>query len=133
MILEASARFKSILEFAVYYTVIDGIKTNVTERVFASRREPVRKKVKAEDFDRFVNKTIIPKVNEWKVEHPYNFLCLSLKNTNYSNKVEKCEDGIGRRFSVRLLGVIYGSRARLNVRMCDSGGGKLIQPRKMSL
>ena len=32
---EAFAKFKSILESVVYYTVIDKIATNITERTFA--------------------------------------------------------------------------------------------------
>ena len=47
---------KGILESVVYYTVIDKIATNITERTFALWCRDVRNIVTAEDLDCFVKK-----------------------------------------------------------------------------
>ena len=77
---DAFAKFKSIIESVVYYTVIDKIATNVTERTFALWCKDIRNIVKIEDLISFVNNTIIPTVNEWKRDNESNFLRLGLNS-----------------------------------------------------
>ena len=77
---DALASFKAILESVVYYTVIDKIATNVTERTFASWCKDIRNIVTIEDLDRFVKDTLIPTVNDWKLDNKSNFLRLGLNS-----------------------------------------------------
>lgn len=77
---DALAKFKAVLESVVYYTVIDKIATNVTERTFALWCKEVRNIVTIEDLDCFVNHTIIPIVNDWKLNNKSNFLRLGLNS-----------------------------------------------------
>ena len=77
---EAFAKFKSILESVVYYTVIDKIATNITERTFALWCRDVRNIITVEDLDCFVKNTIIPTVNDWKLDNKSNFLRLGLNS-----------------------------------------------------
>ena len=77
---DALARFKAILESVVYYTVIDKIATNVTERTFASWCKDIRNIVTIEDLDRFLKDTLIPTVNDWKLDNKSNFLRLGLNS-----------------------------------------------------
>lgn len=77
---DALAKFKAVLESVVYYTVINKIATNVTERTFALWCKDVRNIVTPEDLDGFVNCTIIPTVNDWKMNNKSNFLRLGLNS-----------------------------------------------------
>lgn len=77
---DALAKFKAVLESVVYYTVINKIATNVTERTFALWCKDVRNIVTPEDLDGFVNRTIIPTVNVWKMNNKSNFLRLGLNS-----------------------------------------------------
>lgn len=77
---DALAKFKAVLESVVYYTVINKIATNVTERTFALWCKGVRNIVTPEDLDGFVNCTIIPTVNDWKMNNKSNFLRLGLNS-----------------------------------------------------
>lgn len=77
---DALAKFKAVLESVVYYTVINKIETNVTERTFALWCKDVRNIVTPEDLDGFVNRTIIPTVNDWKMNNKSNFLRLGLNS-----------------------------------------------------
>ena len=77
---EAFAKFKSILESVVYYTVIDKIATNITERTFALWCRDIRNIITVEDLDCFVKNTIIPTVNDWKLDNKSNFLRLGLNS-----------------------------------------------------
>ena len=77
---EALAKFKAVLESVVYYTVINKIATNVTERTFALWCKDVRNIVTPEDLDGFVNRTIIPTVTDWKMNNKSNFLRLGLNS-----------------------------------------------------
>lgn len=77
---DALAKFKAVLESVVYYTVINKIATNVTERTFALWCKDVRNIVTPEDLDGFVNRTIIPTVNDWKMNNKSNFLRLGLNS-----------------------------------------------------
>lgn len=77
---DALAKFKAVLESVVYYTVINKIATNITERTFALWCKDVRNIVTCEDLDGFVNRTIIPTVNDWKMNNKSNFLRLGLNS-----------------------------------------------------
>ena len=77
---DALAKFKAVLESVVYYAVINKIATNVTERTFALWCKDVRNIVTPEDLDGFVNRTIIPTVNDWKMNNKSNFLRLGLNS-----------------------------------------------------
>ena len=77
---DALAKFKAVLESVVYYTVINKIATNVTERTVALWCKDVRNIVTPEDLDGFVNRTIIPTVNDWKMNNKSNFLRLGLNS-----------------------------------------------------
>ena len=77
---DALAKFKAVLESVVYYTVINKIATNVTERTFALWCKDVRNIVTPEDLNGFVNRTIIPTVNDWKMNNKSNFLRLGLNS-----------------------------------------------------
>lgn len=77
---DALAKFKAILESVVYYTVINKIATNITERTFALWCKDVRNIVTREDLDGFINRTVIPTVNDWKMNNKSNFLRLGLNS-----------------------------------------------------
>jgi len=77
---EAQEQFKKILESVVYYTVIDKVTTNITERTFVLWCSKIRKILSLEDLYAFVNDTIIPTVNEWKQDNEVNFLRLGLNS-----------------------------------------------------
>lgn len=77
---DAFAHFKAILESVVYYTVIDRIATNVTERTFVLWCRDVRNIITKEELDCFVRNTIIPTVNGWKQDNRSNFLRLGLNS-----------------------------------------------------
>lgn len=77
---DALAKFKGILESVVYYTVINRITTNLTERTFALWCRDIRNIVTIEDLDCFVKCTMIPVVNDWKLDNRSNFLRLSLNS-----------------------------------------------------
>lgn len=80
MSIEAQEKFKKILESVVYYTVIDKVATNVTERTFVLWCSKIRKIKSLDDLYAFVNETIIPTVNEWKQDNEVNFLRLGLNS-----------------------------------------------------
>lgn len=77
---DALTKFKSVLESVVYYTVIDKIATNVTERTFALWCKDIRNIITIEDLESFVRGTIIPTVNDWKRDDESNFLRLGLNS-----------------------------------------------------
>lgn len=77
---DVKAQFKKILESVVYYTVIDKIPTNVTERTFVSWCSKVRKIKTGEDLKQFVTDIITPTVTNWKQNNESNFLRLGLNS-----------------------------------------------------
>lgn len=77
---DALAKFKAILESVVYYTVINKIATNITERTFALWCKDVRNIATREDLDGFINRIVIPTVNDWKMNNKSNFLRLGLNS-----------------------------------------------------
>ncbi len=77
---DALAKFKRILESVVYYTVINKIATNVTERTFASWCKDIREIGTTKDLDYFTKGTLIPAVNNWKQYNESNFLRLGLNS-----------------------------------------------------
>ena len=77
---EALAEFKAVIESVVYYTVIDKIATNVTERTFTLWCSEIRNIKTKDELNRFVSDTIIPTINEWKRDNEINFLRLGLNS-----------------------------------------------------
>ena len=74
------AKFKAVIESVVYYTVINRISTNVTERIFASWCKPVRTITTLDGLDDFVNTAVIPIVKGWKLNNEENFFRLGLNS-----------------------------------------------------
>lgn len=77
---DALSIFKKMIESVVYYTVINKITTNVTERAFASWCKDIRNVVTVEDLKEFMLTTMIPAVKDWKKENESNFLRLGLNS-----------------------------------------------------
>ena len=74
------SRFKKIVESVVYYTVIDRITTNQTERTFAGWCPEIRAIISDADLNAFITKCIVPAVNSWKVNNEQSFLRLGLNS-----------------------------------------------------
>lgn len=74
------SEFKKIVESVVYYTVINRIATNFTERIFAVWCKEIRNIVTQEDLFRFVRTFVLPNVNSWKVNIEQSFLRLGLNS-----------------------------------------------------
>lgn len=77
---EALSKFKEVVESVVYYTVINRITTNITERTFASWCGEIRRITSAESLDAFVARAIIPTVTSWKQDNQSNFMRLGLNS-----------------------------------------------------
>jgi len=78
--LEQSAlpRFKKIVESAVYYSVINRIPTNQTERAFIGWCSEIRNIRTAEELDQFVKMSMLPVISDWKKTHKQYFMMLGL-------------------------------------------------------
>lgn len=76
----ALSRFKRIVESVVYYTVINRITTNMTERTFASWCPEIRTIITDEDLNKFINRLVLPAVNSWKINNEEFFLRLGLNS-----------------------------------------------------
>lgn len=76
----ALAKFTALMESVIYYTVIDRVSTNVTERIFASWCKPVRSIGTVADLDDFVKNSVIPVMDSWKADNESNFLRLGLNS-----------------------------------------------------
>ena len=77
---EAKAKFKGVIESVVYYTVINRITTNETERLFVDWCSRIRKIKTANELDNFIESQITPKVNGWKADNEINFMRLGLNS-----------------------------------------------------
>ena len=77
---EALSQFKKMIETVVYYTVINKITTNVTERAFAGWCKEIRNIVTVLDLQQFVIKTVVPALKDWTQENESNFLRLGLNS-----------------------------------------------------
>lgn len=77
---EALSKFKEVVESVVYYTVINRITTNITERTFASWCSEIRRITSAESLDAFVARAVIPTVTSWKQDNQSNFMRLGLNS-----------------------------------------------------
>ncbi|MBQ5318236.1 MAG: DUF262 domain-containing protein [Oscillospiraceae bacterium] len=77
---EANELFKKTIESVVYYTVIDKVATNVTERTFVLWCRRIRQIKTIEELQSFINEIIVPTVNEWKQDNEINFLRLGLNS-----------------------------------------------------
>lgn len=73
-------RFKRIIESIVYYTVINRITTNMTEKAFVEWCPEIRKIKTSEDLDRFVSSFVLPKVKQWKTNNEQMFMNLGLNS-----------------------------------------------------
>lgn len=78
--LEQSAlpHFKKIVESAVYYSVINRIPTNQTERAFIGWCAVIRKLRTQDELEIFVAENMLPVILEWKKTHKQYFLMLGL-------------------------------------------------------
>lgn len=74
------ADFKKVIESVVYYTVINKITTNTTERTFASWCPAIRAIQTECDYSAFINNQVIPTVNTWKQNNEQNFMMLGLNS-----------------------------------------------------
>ena len=74
------SKFKKIVESVVYYTVINRIATNLTERVFAEWCKEIRNIITEDDLFRFVRAFVLPSVNSWKDNIEQSFLRLGLNS-----------------------------------------------------
>ncbi len=77
---EALSKFKALVESVVYYTVINRITTNITERTFASWCSEIRRITSVESLDAFVARAVIPTVTSWKQDNQSNFMRLGLNS-----------------------------------------------------
>ena len=77
---EAISKLKKVIESVVYYTVINKITTNVTERVFASWCKSIRKITTVNELDAFIKSDIEPVVKAWKSDNESNFLRLGINS-----------------------------------------------------
>lgn len=77
---EALSRFKEVVESVVYYTVINRITTNITERTFASWCGEIRQITSVESLEDFVSRAILPMVTSWKQDNQSNFMRLGLNS-----------------------------------------------------
>lgn len=73
-------KFKGIVESIVYYTVINRIAPNYTERVFTAWCRKIRNIRTIDDLNIFVDSTVIPVINEWKKDNEQLFMRLGLKS-----------------------------------------------------
>lgn len=73
-------KFKGVLESIVYYTVINRITTNITERTFAAWCGEIRGIRTVAELDTFVGKSVLPVVTAWKQDNQSNFMRLSLNS-----------------------------------------------------
>lgn len=71
-------KFKQVLESVVYYLTVNSIKANETEKIFAAWCPKIREIVTLDSLKEFVNSTVIPQINKWKVEYKQNFLTIGL-------------------------------------------------------
>ena len=76
----ALTKFKCILESVVYYSVINKITTNQTERTFVSWCKDIRSVSSVDDLDAFVQKSAIPAVESWKKNNESMFMMLGLNS-----------------------------------------------------
>lgn len=73
-------RFKGIIESIVYYTVVDKITTNVTERTFAGWCPKIRNIKTDMDLNNFIANDVVPTVDTWKVNNEQFFMNLGMKS-----------------------------------------------------
>lgn len=73
-------KFKRIVESIVYYTVINKVTTNLTERTFAGWCSQIRNISTEDDLNNFIKTAIIPTVNEWKTDNEQYFMRLGLNS-----------------------------------------------------
>lgn len=75
---DAFAKFKKIIESAVYYSVINKVPTNQTERTFIGWCAGLRKVKTEEDMRNFVKYEMLPIIGTWKKNNMQNFMQLGL-------------------------------------------------------
>lgn len=76
----ALIRLKKMVESIVYYTVINRITTNITERTFAEWCPIIRKIKSCAELDEFVSACVVPKISQWKENNERMFLGLGLRS-----------------------------------------------------
>lgn len=80
---EALAKFKRILESVIFYSTVNKVKGNETEKIFANWCPKIRLIKNEILLNSFVEEEVIPQVDKWKNERNYhlNFNSLNLKTT----------------------------------------------------
>lgn len=73
-------RFEVLVESIVYYTVINRITTNDTERIFAKWCGQIRTIKTSDDLDDFIRDAVLPEVSKWKTDNEANFMRLGLNS-----------------------------------------------------
>ncbi len=83
MEVEAFSRFKQVLEAILYYSTINKIKGNETEKIFAAWCPKIRMIKNNEELKKFVNDEVRPLITSWKDNrnHKRNFEMLSMNTT----------------------------------------------------
>lgn len=74
------SKFKKIIESVVYYTVINRITTNMTERTFAGWCQEIRNIITEDDLNSFVRRLVLPTINSWKANNEQSFSRLGLNS-----------------------------------------------------
>lgn len=74
------ANFKQLIETLIFFTTINGIKGNETEKLFANWAPLIRKIKNTDDLKEFVIDTLKPQLSKWSAEKNYKqrFLDLNL-------------------------------------------------------
>ena len=76
----ALGKFKQIIESVLYYAVVCSVKANETERLFAAWCPDIRKIKDIDDLKTFVNKTIKPQVDKWRIDYHQRFNTINLNS-----------------------------------------------------
>ena len=72
------SKFKKVIESAVYYSVINKIPTNQTERTFIGWCVGLRNVKTEDDMKKFVREAMMPTISLWKKTNMQNFMQLGL-------------------------------------------------------
>lgn len=73
---KALTRLKELLESIVYYTIVNQVKTNEVERMYALWCPKIRKIKTEDDLTTFIQTDVIPATNQRKVNNKANFMLL---------------------------------------------------------
>lgn len=71
MTVSTLAKFKQLVELIIYYSTINGIKGNETEKLFAAWAVQIRNIHDTDELKSFALGTIKPQINKWMIEKNY--------------------------------------------------------------